>query len=396
MHVNPQYGENIFRVKYFFGYTLFLMDTLARRIKKANTLLASYAVPHGNGLGRVHAEADDETRFPFQRDRDRIIHTQAFRRLKHKTQVFVSGHGDHYRTRITHTLEVAQLSRDIARTLGLNEDLAETIALAHDLGHTPFGHAGEEAMNDCMKRYGASFEHNHQSLRIVSLLEEKSTAYLGLNLSREILEGLVKHRPTPAEAGLRPARRSLSLEAQVVNFADEIAYTAHDTDDGLRAGQFSRADIEKTKLGKMASVRARAAGSELRGAIVSLLVTDLYAETERRLKAEKIRTLHDVYACETELVGFSVPMVRMIGELRTFLWDHLYKSPSVLRQAARGKRVITTLFKAYMKSPPAKVQALRRKFGASLEEAVKDYIAGMTDTYAISSRYVPQRRDYSN
>lgn len=365
------------------------MDTLSHRIKKANTLLASYAVPHGNSLGRMHAEQDDETRFPFQRDRDRIIHTQAFRRLKHKTQVFVSGHGDHYRTRITHTLEVAQLSRDIARTLGLNEDLAEAIALAHDLGHTPFGHAGEEAMSECMKKYGATFEHNHQSLRIVSLLEDKSKAYLGLNLSREILEGLVKHRPAPS--GLRPASRSLSLEAQVVNFADEIAYTAHDTDDGLRAGQFLRADIEKTKLGKMASVRAQSAGSELRGAIVSLLVTDLYAETERRLKAEKIRTLNDVYACDTELVGFSVATVRMLTELRKFLWDHLYKSPSVLRQASRGKRVITSLFKAYMKSPPAKVKALRKKFGGTLEEAVKDYIAGMTDTFAISSRYASRR-----
>lgn len=362
------------------------MKLLTDRIREANTLLAAYAVPHGNGLGRVHVESDDVTRFPFQRDRDRIIHTQAFRRLKHKTQVFVSGHGDHYRTRITHTLEVAHLSRNIARTLGLNEDLAEAIALAHDLGHTPFGHAGEEAMNACMKKYNASFEHNHQSLRIVTLLEDRSKAYRGLNLSREILEGLIKHRsPHDLPLGV-DLPRSPSLESQVVNFADEIAYTAHDTDDGLRAGQFSYADIEKIKLGKMASIKAKNDFSELRGAIVSLLVSDLYTETERRLKAEKIRTLKDVYASDTELVGFSVPTVRMIGELRQFLWNHLYKSPSVLKQATRGQRVITALFTAYMKSPPAKIKALRVKHGSSLEEAVKDYIAGMTDTYAIAAK----------
>lgn len=365
-------------------YTHILMKPLSVRITEANAMLAPYAVPHGTGLGRVYSEPEDKTRFPFQRDRDRIIHTQAFRRLKHKTQVFVSGHGDHYRTRITHTLEVAQLSRDIARTLGLNEDLAEAIALAHDLGHTPFGHAGEEAMHESMKLFSKRFEHNEQSLRIVSFLEERSTAYAGLNLSGEILEGLVKH-------GASPSGRSPSLEAQVVNLADEIAYTAHDTDDGLRAGQFQRNDIEKTKLGKMASVRAKSSGSELRGAIVDLLVTDLYQETERRLTQQKIQSLNDVYKAQAELVGFSVSMMRQTKELRKFLWDRLYKSPSVLRQAARGKRIITKLFTAYMKSPPAKVKALQKKTGGTREEAVKDYIAGMTDTYAISSRYVSLR-----
>lgn len=161
------------------------MHSLLDRLEDVNTLLAPYSVPHGNGLGRVYQEPEDATRFPFQRDRDRIIHTQAFRRLKHKTQVFVSGHGDHYRTRITHTLEVAQISRDIARTLQLNEDLAEAIALAHDLGHTPFGHAGEEAMNECMQKFGKTFEHNEQSLRTVRLLEERTAQYQGLNLNCE-------------------------------------------------------------------------------------------------------------------------------------------------------------------------------------------------------------------
>lgn len=358
------------------------MRKLADRIRQANSLLAPYAVPHSGGLGRESKEPEDETRFPFQRDRDRIIHTQAFRRLKHKTQVFVSGHGDHYRTRITHTIEVAQLSRNIARTLGLNEDLAEAIALAHDLGHTPFGHAGEEAMNECMEKYGKTFEHNEQSLRIVRELEERTREYRGLNLSMEILEGLMKHRPAPAEAGLRRASRSLSLEAQVVNFADEIAYTAHDTDDGMRAGQFTLKDIQQTLLGKTASARAFGR-SELRGSIVDFLVTSLYEETEKRLKKYYIKTLKDVYACESEIVGFPIGTVRMIGELRRFLWDNLYASPSVQKQAKRGKKIIAALFRVYMKSPPAKVKALRTKHGGALEEAVKDYIAGMTDTYAM-------------
>ncbi len=281
---------------------------------------------------------------------------------------------------------MAHLSRNIARTLGLNEDLAEAIALAHDLGHTPFGHAGEDAMNECMGKYGSLFEHNHQSLRIVQLLEERSKKYAGLNLSYEILEGLMKHRSPHDISHDVDCPRSPSLEAQVVNFADEIAYTAHDTDDGLRAGVFTLSDVEKTKLGNMASISALASEAELRGAIVEILVTDLYTETERRLKAEKIRTLRDVYASDTELVGFSVSTVRMIGELRKFLWNRLYKSPSVLRQAMGGKRIIHALFDAYMQSPPAKVKALRKKYGGTLEEAVKDYIAGMTDTYAMEMK----------
>lgn len=350
---------------------------------QANTLLAPYAVPHGGRLGRVYTEPEDATRFPFQRDRDRIIHTQAFRRLKHKTQVFVSGHGDHYRTRITHTLEVAQVSRNVARTLGLNEDLAEAIALSHDLGHTPFGHAGEDAVAACMKPFGKTFEHNEQSLRIVRLLERRSSLYPGLNLSCEVLEGLIKHRdPKDSPAGL-VLPRSLSLEAQIVNLADEIAYTAHDTDDGLRAGLFTSKIVQGTALGKAAAVLAKAKSGELRSAIVDLLVTDLYAETETRLREHKVRTLADVYAAKEPLVGFSPEMEEMLREHREFLWKHLYKSAAVLRQATHGKNVLTKLFAAYMKSPPAKVKALKAETDSSLQEAVKDYIAGMTDTFAI-------------
>lgn len=359
------------------------MKSLAHRIQQANSLLAPYAVPHGTGLGRVHTEHDDATRFYFQRDRDRIIHTQAFRRLKHKTQVFVAGHGDHYRTRITHTLEVAQISRDIARTLGLNEDLAEAIALAHDLGHTPFGHAGESAMDECMHSFGTHFEHNEQSLRIVTLLEDRCHQYPGLNLSREILEGLCKHRTphdTPRSASLP---RSPSLEAMIVNLADEVAYTAHDTDDGLRSEQFSVRDIARTRLGSLASKKAKMNGTEIRGALVDLLVTDLYRETEDRLASMKVRSLDDVYSASHDIVAFSSVMTDNLSELRQFLWNRLYKSPAVLRQANRGKRVIRSLFAHYLQHPNLKVKALMKKSDSSLQDAVKDYIAGMTDPFAI-------------
>lgn len=354
------------------------------RIEKANMLLEPYAIPHGGMLGRVHTEGDDQTRFPFQRDRDRIIHTQAFRRLKGKTQVFVADHGDHYRTRITHTLEVAQISRDIARTLGVNEDLAESIALAHDLGHTPFGHAGEEAMDACMKRFGKTFEHNEQSLRIVTLLEERSSVCAGLNLHLEILEGLMKHR-TPHDAPACSIARAPSIEAQIVNLADEIAYTAHDSDDGLRAKLFSYDDIAKTRLGKKAWSIADEKGTEMRGALVHLLVMDLYQETERRLAASDIRNLDAVYQARTPLVAFGTKMTKDLRSLRQFLWDRLYKSSAVLEQAQRGQRIIARLFDQLMQRPSEKVLSLQKTTGSDLVDAVKDYIAGMTDAFAEES-----------
>ncbi len=356
---------------------------LSKRIAAANGLLAAYAVPHAGGLGRMHAEPDDSTRFPFQRDRDRVLHTQAFRRLMHKTQVFVAGTGDHYRTRITHTLEVAQVSRGVARTLSLNEDLAEAIALAHDLGHTPFGHAGEEALHECIEPFGKRFEHNLQSLRTVTVLEQRSKHYAGLNLNREVLEGLMKHRTphdTPEDMVLE---RSPSLEAQAVNLADEIAYTAHDTDDGLRAGIFTLDDLRKLELGKLASDTAKKAGTEIRGAIVHRLVSDLYEATDLALVTHGVRTLDDVYASENQLVVFSDDMRGMLHELRQFLWDRLYMNPGVQAQATHGKQVIRDLFAAYRNAPPEKVLALQAKHGGALEEAVKDYIAGMTDLFAL-------------
>ena len=356
-------------------------------MQEANALLALYAVPIGGMLGRTHIEADDETRFPFQRDRDRIIHTQAFRRLKHKTQVFIADKGDHYRTRLTHTMEVAQISRDMARTLNLNEDLAEAIALAHDLGHTPYGHAGEEAMHEEMQRWGGSFEHNAQSLRIVTVLEERSKRYPGLNLNGEILEGLQKHR-TSFDRGESNPPHAPSLEAQIVNLADEVAYTAHDIDDGLRAGVFSLQDLLRIPLFREAHERSEKSGTEVRGSIIHLLVTDTYAETEHRLRQQHIQTLEGVYSSHIPIVSFSDAINEKLALLRNALTDRFYRHPDVITHSTEGKRIIHALFRAFEKHPPEKVQELQKKTGSSLPEAIKDYIAGMTDQFAMDAAMV--------
>ncbi|MEK7218562.1 MAG: dGTP triphosphohydrolase [Patescibacteria group bacterium] len=355
---------------------------------------APYAVPSAGLLGRTVAEPEDPTRNPFQRDRDRIIHTQAFRRLQGKTQVFVAGEGDHYRTRLTHTMEVAQIGRDVARTLGLNEDLAECIALAHDLGHPPFGHRGEEALDAWMEGHGLSFEHNDQSVRIVTLLEQHSPLAAGLNMNREVVEGMQKHREalprtrrslrfTPsAIEGLASVRGGLSLEAQVVNCADEIAYSGHDCDDGLRAGLFSMEDIASLPLVRRANGQRKARGTELRGAIIHLLVSDLYAETARRLQAAGIRTVRDVYDSAEPLVSFSRAMEEDLGGLRSFLWERMYNHPRVSEAGAEGQGILRWLCDRFFGDPTEKVLELKRLTGSTLPEAVKDYVAGMTDSYA--------------
>ncbi|MDD4628040.1 MAG: dNTP triphosphohydrolase [Candidatus Peribacteraceae bacterium] len=359
------------------------MLPLADRITQANTLLAPYAVPHQGTLGRVIAEAEDETRFPFQRDRDRIIHTQAFRRLKGKTQVFVAGGSDHVRTRLTHTMEVAQVSRDIARTLQLNEDLAECIALAHDLGHPPFGHAGEEVLNSWMEGQRSSFEHNRQSLRIVTVLEEHSSLHHGLNLNREILEGLQKHTtPHDAPEG-NHSPHGHTLEAQIVNLADEIAYSAHDCDDGLQSRLFTKNDLLTNPLGRAAAERAKARGTSLRGALIHLLVTDLYQETEKILSSRHVSSLADVLNAREPIVRFSPEMSRSLGELHDFLWKHLYLHPRVQTCNDQGKTIVLALCTSYEKDPPAKVSELMKKMQGALIEAICDYVSGMTDAYAL-------------
>ena len=358
------------------------MSSLQNRLQAANSLLSPCAVPHGTGLGRASEEPEDETRFPFQRDRDRIIHCDAFRRLKGKTQVFVAHHGDHYRTRLTHTMEVAQISRDMARTLALNEDLAECIALAHDLGHTPFGHAGEDVMHEMMQLHGFTFEHNLQSLRIVTLLEQRSKLYPGLNVNREILEGLMKHRTAFDVAHDAAMTRSPSLEAQIVNLADEIAYTAHDVEDGLRSGILTQEELSAIPLFDHAYRRSRERGTDVRGSIIHLLVMDAYAASEHQLHDEKIQALSTVYTASEELIVFSDDMRSMLDTLREYLYEHFYRSDAVLAYSEKGQHIIRTLFEHYEKHSPEKILELQRRTGSTLPEAIKDYIAGMTDAFA--------------
>ncbi len=336
--------------------------------------LRPYAVLSRDTRGRKYPEAEDGQRLPFQRDRDRIIHCKAFRRLKEKTQVFVAHYGDHYRTRLAHSLEVAQVSRDLARMLGLNEDLAEAVALAHDLGHTPFGHAGEHALDECLRPYGLSFEHNEQSRRIVEELEEVYPDWPGLNLSREVIEGLMKHHtswdnPRGGEA-VRP-----SLEAQIVNFGDEIAYQNHDVDDGLRSGLFSERDLESVALWRRArEVAGPVADEKIRWArtvskMIGLMIVDIAEETSRRLKAAEVQTLEDVYSFDGKLVGFSEEMAENNKELKDFLTARLYFNPEVVSHSERGQAIIKTLFERYTSEG-----------GAPGE--VRDFIAGMTDPFA--------------
>jgi dGTPase len=357
------------------------MKSLLQRLAESEALLAPYAVPHIGTLGRAAEDTEDETRFPFQRDRDRIIHTQSFRRLKGKTQVFVTGQGDHYRTRLTHTMEVAQIGRDIARTLSLNEDLAECIALAHDLGHPPFGHTGEEALNSWMKQFGSSFEHNRQSHRIVTMLEIRTTAYVGLNLNTEVLEGLLKHR-TSHDTPQENLSRSPSLEAQLVNLSDEIAYTGHDCDDGLNAKLFTLSDILKVPLAYEAHEISKARSTSLRGALIHMLVSDLYESSEKRLQS--VESLDDVYSATTPLIAFSQAMEQNLKELREFLWKHMYLHPEVLAKSTYGKEVVRSLCTHLHEHPSAKVLSFQENSHGALEEAVKDYVSGMTDRYAIS------------
>lgn len=350
--------------------------------KAFDSLLAPYAILHKSGLGRVHSEDEDETRLRFQRDRGRIVHTQAFRRLKGKTQVFVGGGGDHYRTRLTHTLEVAGISRDIARTLRLNEDLAECIALAHDLGHPPFGHAGESAMNTWMQEHDSGFEHNLQSHRIVTVLEDHSSLYLGLNLNQEVLDGLLKHSTPHDHPQGVTVPRSPSLEAQAVNIADEIAYTAHDCEDGLQAGLFTLNDIASLPLIAKANELRSSRATSLRGAVIHLLVMDLYEATKKNISSYCINTLDDVYTAEHSCVRFSEEVRSDLDAVRQFLWDNMYNHPEVLKRSQAGQTIIRSLCEALYAQPNDKVQELQQKTEGALNEAVKDYISGMTDSYA--------------
>ncbi|MBI5429835.1 MAG: deoxyguanosinetriphosphate triphosphohydrolase [Nitrosomonadales bacterium] len=360
------------------------------------TDLAPYAVSERNSRGRKIAEAAPAGRSEFQRDRDRIIHSGAFRRLEYKTQVFVNHEGDLFRTRLTHSIEVAQIARSIARRLRLNEDLAEAISLAHDLGHTPFGHAGQDALNACMKAYGG-FEHNLQSLRVVDMLEERYAAFDGLNLTFETREGILKHCSTEnakqlGELGERfISNRRPSLEAQIANLADEIAYNNHDVDDGLRSGLITLDQFEAVPLVAAHLHEVRRAHPDLPERrvvhetvrrMINTLVTDLIRQSERNIAAQGLTSLEEVRNAPA-LIAYSPEMNEQQRALKNFLRTHLYRHYKVLRMSAKAQRIVSDLFGIFMADSrllPPQFQSLAEQDRA---RAVADYIAGMTDRYAI-------------
>ena len=357
--------------------------------------LAPYAQRSSETRGRVHSEPEHPFRTPFQRDRDRIIHCNAFRRLEYKTQVFVFHEGDHYRTRLTHTIEVAQISRTIARALGLNEDLSEAIALAHDLGHPPFGHTGERVLNGLMAEEGG-FEHNLQSLRIVTELEKRYPAFFGLNLTWEVRESIVKHNTEhdrPEALKEYESDKAPCLEAQIVDIADEIAYNNHDIDDGLSSGMVSSEAMREVDLYREYFGRAEEAnpGSDSKTlkyqavlGIINMQVTDLVDTIRERLQAEAIGSVDEVRERKRPIAGFSPGMEEKNAELKAFLSEKLYNHHRVLRMAAKAGRILEALFEVYLKDP----KTLPPHFLAELERVgekrlICDYIAGMTDRFAL-------------
>ena len=357
--------------------------------------LAPYAADDTRSRGRVHPEAPPEWRGEFQRDRDRIIHSNAFRRLVYKTQVFVNHEGDLYRTRVTHSMEVAQIARTIARALGLHETLIEAICLAHDLGHTPFGHAGQDALNECMREYGG-FEHNLQSLRVVDLLEERYAEFPGLNLCFETREGILKHcsaanaRTLGALGERFLQRRQPGLEAQLANLADAIAYNAHDIDDGVRSGLISMAQLLQVEL--FAHYHQQTLDEH--PGLLSKPRRLLY-ETIRRMLSDQVYDVIDTTRAALQLqqpqsadearllgpvVAFGEPMAKQVQAMKSFLFKHLYRHPQVMETTAQAQVVVRELFEAYLASP----KEMSPDFSARQEtpRAVADYIAGMTDRYA--------------
>ena len=359
--------------------------------------LAPYAVDDASSRGRAVAEPRPKARSEFQRDRDRIVHSTAFRRLEYKTQVFVNHEGDLFRTRLTHSIEVAQIARSIARALRLNDDLTEAIALAHDLGHTPFGHAGQDALNECMQAHGG-FEHNLQSLRIIDRLEERYGAFDGLNLMFETREGVLKHcSPARArdlgELGRRfLENRQPSLEAQICNVADEIAYNNHDVDDGLRSGLLTLEQLEGVSLfarhaaeadAEFPQISSRRRVHETIRRMIDAQVTDLLAESARRIAAANPQTLADVRLAPP-LIAFSDSMRAENRTLKGFLREHLYQHFEVLRMTSKARRIISDLFAVFVADPrllPPQYQEMAA--AATVQRATADYIAGMTDRYSM-------------
>jgi dGTPase len=356
--------------------------------------LAPYAAKSKYTKGRAYNEAPHPYRTEFQRDRERIIHSRAFRRLEYKTQVFVNHEGDHYRTRLTHTIEVAQIARSIARALRLNEDLAESIALAHDLGHTPFGHSGERELDQLLKNSGG-FEHNRQSLRVVERLEDRYEDFPGLNLTWETREGIIKHssyHDHPEVKDFCP-EESPTLEAQIIDYADEIAYNNHDLDDGISSGILNIDEIENLLIWDMAKKASGAAGRQKSGkpmvnriirSIINMLVTDLIETTKVNIGNMTIRTGEDVRKCGGKVIASSDAVRSASSELKDFLMEKLYRHHRVIRMAIKAQKVIRELFTIYHDNPDALSEGYIRRIEADgLDLTIADYIAGMTDRYAL-------------
>ncbi len=360
--------------------------------KLESQLLAPYAVKSISSYGRSFDEPPSLTRTCFQRDRDRIVHSKSFRRLKDKTQVFISNVSDHYRSRLTHTIEVAQISRHLARLLRLNEDLAECIAFAHDLGHSPFGHSGEDELNNLLKNYGG-FEHNLHSLRIVEEIEQKYPYFSGLNLSYEVKEGLKKHE-TPWD-NPNQHHSYITLEAQVANIADEIAYNNHDIDDGLSSGILSIDDLIKhVDLFKQANKTISHDYSNLQyherthlinSAIISQQVMNAYQTSLAHIEKYRIGSLDDLQHIAKPLISFDKSLTKHNKELRTYLYQHFYQSPSIVNLNDYGKNTINTIFSFLLTKPefvPTSFLNLHYHHGYSRELMIGYFIAGMTDNYA--------------
>ena len=371
--------------------------------KKSGPYYSNLATPV-KSKGRIYYEPSSILRSPYQRDRDRVIHSTAFRRLKHKTQVFVNTTGDHFRTRITHSLEVAQIARTLAKHFNLNEDLCETLSLSHDLGHTPFGHAGEEALNECMNLYGG-FDHNIQTLRIVNVLETKYYNFKGLNLSLETIDGLVKHNG-PVNDSMKfdsilgvnffknkiNYKKNASLEAQLSSISDDIAYNSHDLEDGLRANLYKIEDLKDIPiLSEVINKHKKfikTKGTELVirqiiRDIINEMVNDVIINTQKNIKEKKIKHIKDIYDNKDLLVNFSNEMNFFDIKIKSFLREKMYFSKNVIEKTNMGKKIISYLFFKIKKNPSKFINKKKNK-KYSFERNICDFIAGMTDRYAIN------------
>jgi dGTPase len=366
--------------------------------------LKKYASKSFLSKGRIFEEKESHVRSPYQRDRDRIIHSSSYRRLKHKTQVFVNTVGDHYRTRITHSMEVSQISRTLARFLNLNEDLCETLSLAHDLGHTPFGHAGEEVLNDCMEKYGG-FDHNIQTLRIVTLLENKYYNFLGLNLTIETLDGLLKHNGPIDNLDILNAimkkdifygkiifNQSPSLEAQISAISDDIAYNNHDLEDGLRSGLFELkqllaipfvSKVVRKHIKNIKNFRKEIIISQITRELINHMVEDVINQSKKNLKKYKPSSINHIYQLTKPIISFSKEMKVIDKYIKQFLSKKMYNNKKVLINTNKGKNIIKNLFN-YINNKPNKYINKTFFLNEEKERVVADFIAGMTDRYAIN------------